>query len=190
MWPPTLTNNEPSLEEVWEWHLGLSEDLTTCQTLALKALDKKEDETIPSRLSGMNKNEICAYYEKQQIDLDLTTSFSLFAAFEAALRVDLEKRVLTKDKDSISIDLKTWRASLNISPRFANLISKWKAACCVSDFDKLDSVRDYRNWLAHGRFETPKGDCYKYSNPILVKKVLDSLMTCIKESVQSTYWKK
>lgn len=92
---------------------------------------------------------------------DQHASLALLAAIEAAFRIDYLQRCKLRKKDALSrafknvFHVKEDRASLE-----NDIFSAWQAHSDVQGaprfFNELRKAFQYRHWLAHGRYWTPK----------------------------------
>ena len=124
--------------------------------------------TIPARLIGKTIAEIREDRKSILDELDKSVCLNLLASIEASFKVDFIKRVNRKDKENISREFrklhkkKLLRISLEDDilelwkdhyPRYRSILSEFKSAF------------NYRHWLAHGIYVTPKlGRKYEYQD--------------------------
>jgi hypothetical protein len=115
------------------------------------------------RFKGYLPNDINIEKEKDErlAELNITSSFSVLAAIEAAFCIDYLNRCYKKRKDTLSrtflehykkFDAKGKRLS------FEDIIDLWQQ---FPDIDKktlgkLKGAFKFRHWIAHGRYWVPK----------------------------------
>lgn len=99
-------------------------------------------------------------------ELDTTASFSVLSSVEAALRVDYLSRAYARKKDNLSSLMRDIYLERGNSARLdEDLLIAWREKggvpkALISD---LVGAFKYRNWIAHGRYWTPKlGRVYDY----------------------------
>jgi hypothetical protein len=92
-------------------------------------------------------------------ETDQRTAFFILARLEAAFRMDYECRCKKKMKDDLSKSF--WRIWRNRKTRVHledDIFEAWKAHSSVSKrlISELRGAFNFRHWLAHGRYWTPK----------------------------------
>ncbi|MHA6909996.1 hypothetical protein ACQUJS_16440 [Ralstonia pseudosolanacearum] len=99
-------------------------------------------------------------------ELDFSSSMSVMAALEAAIRVDYLSRVYERRKDALSRSMRDlYREKANKAKLDRDILPRWAADTTVSAslVQQVTSAFKYRHWLAHGRYWTPKfGKEYDY----------------------------
>lgn len=113
-------------------------------------------------------------------EIDRNSALSALACVEAAVRTDYLRRVYNKEKGKISRAL---RAIYQVKEERArlddDLLLCWRDNSNVSKLlvGELIGAFNYRNWLAHGRYWTPKfGRRYDFST---VYPIADAFLTSI-----------
>lgn len=99
-------------------------------------------------------------------ELEHTSSLSLLASIEAALRVDFAQRVSARRRNALT---KAFRQIDKDKKKYVRLeddiLEAWKEHSTVAKpvISALISAFKYRHWLAHGRYWPPKfGRRYDY----------------------------
>ena len=118
-----------------------------------------DTDRIPEEFIGLTKEEFELLFEKKLKDMDRMFSLELLSSIEANFRMDYLNRVYNRKKDSLSRTLR--EIFKEKSPRVSleeNILENWKSEYpafkkYLSDYK---GAIKYRNWLAHGRYWTPK----------------------------------
>ncbi|AYZ65196.1 hypothetical protein EGY31_17830 [Burkholderia multivorans] len=99
-------------------------------------------------------------------ELDFSSSMSVMAALEAAIRVDYLSRVYERRKDALSRSMRDlYNEKANKAKLDRDILQRWADETPVSAslVQRVASAFRYRHWLAHGRYWTPKfGREYDY----------------------------
>lgn len=99
-------------------------------------------------------------------ELDFSSSMSVMAALEAAIRVDYLSRVYERRKDPLSRAMRELHnEKANKAKLDRDILQLWADETPVSAslVQRVASAFRYRHWLAHGRYWTPKfGKEYDY----------------------------
>ena len=172
-------HTEPDLSSVLAWAEFQRAALAEAQSEILKSLRYGHTPSpwFARAFRGQTWEEVEAHFQAQRRRLDLLTMFELLAMTEAILRLDLQDRVHTRRKDSLS---RRFRELHKVRPRGIRLkehllqlmeeegVVTGKA---LNDFRRLLRLR---HWLAHGRHWNPKlgrsytpGDVYDISRRFL-----------------------
>jgi hypothetical protein len=140
-----------------QWHLDMR---SAVDDLELKVLDLiAQHAPVPDAVLGMTPGEVARYFEDARGELEAATSLMVLAEAEAVLRVDDLSRVRRKAKDPLSRafrELYKQRGDRVVLEQ--DLLDTWVAhqndcRAVVSDFR---GALNFRHWLAHGRYWTPK----------------------------------
>jgi hypothetical protein len=151
----SFSDQEQNLEEIAHHHADLQDAIfqhfsgsspIAVNKYALEKLDEARDRCLS--------------------ELDLTSSMSIMAAIEAAIRVDYLSRVYARWRDPLSRALKELhKAKKNRAKIDSDLIYLWREKTQVSKplLAEVVAAFSYRHWLAHGRYWLPKlGRQYDY----------------------------
>lgn len=114
---------------------------------------------VPDEFIGLSLYELEEYFSKLEEELENITSLNLLAAVEAKLRIDYLDRVYNRKKDKLSREFQNiYKIKENKASLEEDILELWK-----NHFPELKKVISeyksalkYRNWLAHGRYWTPK----------------------------------
>jgi hypothetical protein len=137
-------------------------------------------ETRDPKFIGYSIAEIQQEQDLRLEDLDKHSVFSLFAALEASLKIDFHLRCSARKRDDLSrcfrevYKTKGDRASLE-----EDILEGWKThfPSAKSLLSELKGAFRYRNWLAHGRYWTPKlGKRYDFSSVYLLAQTVDQTL--------------
>lgn len=93
------------------------------------------------------------------LEVDRDSCFLLLAAIEAALRIDYALRCERRDKQPISRRFRKLHKKYEYSiPLERVLLEEWSVhrPALRPTISDLKAALKYRNWLAHGRYWTPK----------------------------------
>ncbi|MBK0000201.1 hypothetical protein [Erwinia sp. S38] len=174
----SLSNEHSTLEEVEKYY-----NVSNSALYDFYSISSGGREDIPAVLFGLTKDEVEKERAESLLKLERMCSLELLAVLEARIRIDYIHRVRKRLKDNLSRDfrrlhrIKEYRTSL--VDELLNLRRK-NTSGCEKEINELIRAIDYRNWLAHGRYWTPKKAPHiaKYdylSVKILSIKVLSSL---------------
>jgi len=114
---------------------------------------------IDPSVVGLTPAELDDLFRRYETELELCVSLSLLAATEAALRVDFHNRVSNRSKDALSRAFRQIRKRRGKRVRLdEDILTAWSdhhslARRSIGDFRGALNLRD---WLAHGRYWTPK----------------------------------
>jgi hypothetical protein len=151
----SFSSQEQSLEEIATHHADVQAGLFeffagSSQALLDRYADAKIDEARDKSLS----------------ELDFTSSLSVLSSVEAAVRLDYLRRVYGRWRDPLSRAMKVLHRRKENRARLEDeLIHLWSEQTGVRDvlLSELVGAFNYRHWLAHGRYWTPKfGRRYDY----------------------------
>jgi hypothetical protein len=113
---------------------------------------------------GLTPSEMDEVKKRRLEELEHQSCLALLAAIEALFRADYDNRVMRRFRDAVSRDFRALNKNVQRRkaprPSFsAELLAVWKkhltgnAHQCIL---KVENAFKYRNWLAHGRYWTPK----------------------------------
>jgi hypothetical protein len=113
---------------------------------------------------GLTLSEMDDVKKKRLEELEYQSCLALLAAIEALFRVDYNNRVAYRFRDAVSRDFRALdkKVRRRKAPRpwfSAELLAVWKkhltgnARQCII---QVENAFNYRHWLAHGRYWTPK----------------------------------
>jgi hypothetical protein len=151
----------------WQWHDEINTNANDKKLSIKKAM--LSGVPLPEMFVGMTGKEIDTHFHFLQSELEYSVCLVMIAATEAAFFVDYWERVGNKRKDSFSKMLK--RSCQNVSwPRFDKLLEKWRATfdLCSKEISQFKVLRNYRHWLAHGRYWMLNAGRTGYYPPALV----------------------
>ncbi|MFS0644680.1 hypothetical protein [Siminovitchia sp. 179-K 8D1 HS] len=142
----------------------------------------KKGRIVADQFIGFTPNELDEWFNQHLEELEKLVCLEMLSSTEAALRMDYLKRIYNRKKDNLSRIFrsiyreKSARASLD-----QDILENWKLQYpqIKSLIDDYKSLLNYRNWLAHGRYWTPKFGKRSYDHS-LVFIVCKSLVENIK----------
>jgi hypothetical protein len=156
----SFSGEQRGLPEIAAYH----KDLESSLTLYFSA----QSQIYSVRFVGYTAGEVIDELGERIAEADLTSSLTVLASVEAVFRVDYLQRCYRKEKDSLSRSFrliykaKQERASLK-DEIFAAWVENYSGVRSI--IGDLHSVFRFRDWLAHGRYWTPKlGRPYDFSD--------------------------
>lgn len=115
-------------------------------------------------------------------ELDHSSALSVLSCVEAAIRTDYFRRVYAKEKSALSRALRQVYKEREERARLdADLLDCWRQHSDVPKvlIGDLIGAFNYRHWLAHGRYWTPKfGRTYDYQS---VYSIADAFLNAISD---------
>ena len=177
MTPVSLSYQEKTIQEMWEWYDYQAMILGGEKTRVLAGL---RFDSLPSdsRFFGLAYDDVEEFFDRQHNELEYLAMLSLLAATEAAIRVDFIVRVQNRGKDPVSRRFREIsrrrpedkiRLEEDILEPWKDLVSTTKRP--IGDFK---GALKLRHWLAHGRYWKAKlgrtyspGDVYDISAGLL-----------------------
>jgi len=110
-------------------------------------------------LAGYVGLSIAAIRTNVLTEIDHNSSLAALSCVEAEIRIDYLSRVYNKERDRMSRALRAIHKARQGRARLeADLLLCWRNNSDVSKvlINELIGAFNYRNWLAHGRYWTPK----------------------------------
>jgi hypothetical protein len=150
-------------------HLGLPDisayhqDLESSFTLYFSAGSPNYLE----RFANYAPTEVTDELRDRLNEADLTSSLTVLASVEAAFRIDYLQRCYGREKDPVS---RAFRSIYKSRQQRASLVDEifeaWAGNSSVprSIIGELRGAFKFRNWLAHGRYSTPRGRRYDFND--------------------------
>ena len=175
----SLSEKEQSIDYIWSWYEDQKEALLDYRTKIFKTLISSSS-SVHNKFFGLTTDELNDYFRESEKELEHLICFDLISATEAVLRSDFYKKVFNKDKSDLG------RIFRNIDKVNADnislendIINNWKKIVEVrkNDFSDFLGLLNYRNWLAHGRYWTPKlGQHY---TPSITYNIVENIFNII-----------
>jgi len=128
------------------------------------------------RFADRRPNEVSNEMNERLAELEMATALSLFAAVEAAFRIDYLQRCYRKEKNAMSRAFRELHKKKGVRVSLEDEIFEiWRKHTIgsTSIIGKLRSAFSFRHWLAHGRYWRPKFPRYDY---LQVYSLADSAM--------------
>jgi hypothetical protein len=154
-----LSNQEQSLGTVWQWYEFQRSLIGEEKSRLFGALARGERLT-ESRYFGKTLEELDADFAFQTAELGLLSEFAMFACTEAALRVDFIVRVKDRQKDEVSRGFRNASKKRGKKIRLEeDILDVWREHGVVrikNAVREFKGALNLRDWLAHGRYWTPK----------------------------------
>ena len=116
-------------------------------------------DTVPASFVGYTLYELQDELKSRKESLDRMCSLEILSTLEARFRVDYLVRCQRKKRDPFSKKLRAiYRKQQNRASLVDDILTTWKKERTEykPGLDKFQKAIDYRNWLAHGRYWTPK----------------------------------
>lgn len=178
----SLSGKEQSIEFIWSWYEDQKEALFDFRTKIFTAIITSSS-SFNAKFIGMTTDELNAYFENSVEELEHLVCFDLISATEAVLRSDFYAKVYNKDKSDIGRlfrDLekdKGGKISLE-----SDIIDNWKEILATrkTDFSDFLGLINYRHWLAHGRYWTPK--LGKQYTPSITYNIAERIFDIVNEN--------
>jgi hypothetical protein len=177
----TFSGNNLEIESIFEWYKISEKSLRRYRKEILdRATHRKE---VPTWFIGMTTGEISEYFEDHLQELKNLVSFDLLSAAEAKLKIDCYQRAYQRDRDQVSqrfrqiVQKKGKKVSLK-----QDILEVWKNQVDFSTNYTKGNIGEFkgalklRNWLAHGRFWTPKLP-REFSEPRDVYIIVNNLLS-------------
>jgi len=114
---------------------------------------------VQDKFFGLSIDDLDGYFLDSEKELDHLISFDIISSTEALLRIDFLKKVYNKDKSDLAREFRLiYKQKANKISLEDDIIETWKRIETskkkyLSDFLGL---LNYRQWIAHGRYWTPK----------------------------------
>jgi hypothetical protein len=122
---------------------------------------------IPPRFVGLTLNEVESYFNQLILELENQTSFSMISSIEAKLRKDYLLRVYNRKKDMLSKEFQGIYLKKEDRARLEDdILDSWKRYHedeLKSSISRYKGSLNHRDWLAHGRYWSPKYGKYSLS---------------------------
>ncbi|HML16447.1 MAG TPA: hypothetical protein VK419_05455 [Bryobacteraceae bacterium] len=123
--------------------------------------------TYVERFAGRKAAEVAAELEDLIEEVDRTSSLTTLTAVEAAFRIDYLQRCYQKRKDPVSRAFREIHKKKRDRPSLEDEIFQvWieNVSGARSTISDLKGAFDFRHWLAHGRYWTPKFRRYDFAD--------------------------
>ena len=117
------------------------------------------------RFETYRPDEINTEMNERLAELDMATALSIFAAVEAAFRIDYLQRCYRKEKDSMSRAFRHLHKKKGIRVSLEDeILEIWRkhTVGSTSMIGKVRTAFKFRHWLAHGRYWYPKFPRYDF----------------------------
>lgn len=112
-------------------------------------------DSISIKFAGMPINEIDKYLQSEIDEHSLIYSFKMIATTEALLRIDYDRRVKNKHKDSLSREFrdinKHYPNKVSLDDHIIDLWIKYYPPSKIY-FSEFRRILKERHWIAHGRY--------------------------------------
>lgn len=149
----SFSNSHSKIDQVEEYYIDSEESLN------LYYSSNHINSVFSGRFIGYSIEEIDRELKARKEFLDRMCSFELLAAIEAHLRIDYLVRGQDKLKDDFSKKIREIYSKKENKASLVNdilLVWKQEKPEHKARLDNLGKALDYRHWLAHGRYWTPK----------------------------------
>ena len=154
----SLSGKELSIEFIWGWYADQKEALFDFRSKIFNAIIQSST-SVNSKFIGLTTDELNDYFNDSEEELEHLVCFDLISATEAVLRSDFYTKVYNRDKSNIGRKFRDLEKTKgNKISLEVDIIDNWKeiVASRITDFSDFLGLINYRHWLAHGRYWTPK----------------------------------
>jgi hypothetical protein len=154
----SLSGQEQPIEFIWSWYDDQKEALLDFRTKIFATVTTSSI-GVSSKFIGLTTDELNAYFESSEEELEHLVCFDLISATEAVLRSDFFTKVYNKDKSDIGRIFRDIEKQKGKKVSLEDdIIENWKETVTArkTDFSNFLGLLNYRHWLAHGRYWTPK----------------------------------
>jgi hypothetical protein len=158
-------------------HIGLPEIAEHHQDLesSLRLYFSAASPTFAVRFFGHSNTEVAEVLGERIDEAELTSTLAVLASLEAAFRIDYLQRCYQRGKDPVSRAFreiykeKQQRASLD-----RDIFETWRNNASVprSIFRELHDAFNFRHWLAHGRYWTPKSPRFDFNDVFTLAEIV------------------
>lgn len=117
------------------------------------------------RFANYKPDQVNSELNDRLAELEMATALSIFAAIEAAFRIDYLQRCYRKEKDAMSRAFRLLHKEKGVRVSLEDeIFDVWKkhAVGATSIIRALRAAFNFRHWLAHGRYWAPKFQKYDY----------------------------
>ncbi|MFZ0705691.1 MAG: hypothetical protein WAM71_08830 [Candidatus Korobacteraceae bacterium] len=148
------------IDEIAEYHQDV--------LASLRVFFSSSSEEFTEKYVGYSVQEVRNILRTREYETDLRSTLILLAAMEGLFRVDYEDRSRRRLRDPLSRALRELHKEYGSKARLdEDILEKWKLHGPELPgrtlIGELRGALNFRNWLAHGRYYTPKlGRKYDY----------------------------
>ncbi len=170
----TFSGQNPVLPGIWAQHE------TTVRAVSEYFNGIKNGSITDKRFLTQTFAQLDRQQKDLLIELEHQTAMMLFSAIEARFQMDYLQRVNMKHKDELARKLRAIYTKIKGNRAdLSDLLKLWRECYrdnrqLLSTLSDYQSALNYRHWLAHGRYWTPKfGRQY---NAATVYRIVESLL--------------
>ena len=135
---------------------------------ALQLYFRPADGRYHARFTGYSLAELKDDLHSRLAEVDRTSALSVLSALEAAFRIDYLQRCYAKKKDRVSRAFRTiYKQKGSRATLAEDILTIWRRESTTPArlISALVDAFNYRHWLAHGRYWTPRlGRKYDYES--------------------------
>jgi uncharacterized protein YutE (UPF0331/DUF86 family) len=167
----TFSKQHPDIQRLAHYYDDVAESLRLYFSPAAPSFSVRFDRYKPDQIN----NEM----NQRLAELEMATALSIFAAVEAAFRIDYLQRCYRKEKDAMSKAFRRLHKQKGIRVSLEDeILETWKKHTIGSSsmIGKLRAAFNFRHWLAHGRYWYPKFPRYDY---LAVYSLAESVMNSL-----------
>ncbi len=131
------------------------------------------------RFKTYKPDEINREMNERLAELEMETALSIFAAVDAAFKIDYLQRCYRKEKDAMSRAFRDLHKKMGVRVSLDKEIFKiWKkhSTGSTSLIENLRKAFKFRHWLAHGRYWSLRFPKYDY---LAVYSLAESVMNSL-----------
>lgn len=154
-----LSHQEPGVTSIWDWY-QFQCDLLAAEEQRVFADGGLEVLAAIPRYRGRTRLELIDLFAAQRAETNQAAILQLLAATEAALRVDVIKRLIEKKRTPISRSFanlyKSHRLRLKLGEHLLGVHREHGSPNTRRLIDEFVEALKMSHWLAHGRYWPPR----------------------------------
>jgi hypothetical protein len=132
--------------------------------------------TFAERFLGKSPGEVRQELDSRLSESDVRSTFVVLTSLEASFRVDFDLRCRKRLKDDLSVYFREVEKIRKNAVRLdEDILEGWKRHTSAPSglIGELRGAFNFRNWIAHGRYWTPKFGRYDFN---YVHLIADGIM--------------
>jgi uncharacterized protein YutE (UPF0331/DUF86 family) len=167
----TFSKRHPDIQQLAHYYDDVAKSLRLYFSPAAPLFSVRFDRYKPDQITSEMNQRLA--------ELEMATALSIFAAVEAAFRIDYLQRCYRKEKDAMSRAFRDLHKKKGVRVSLDEEIFEiWKEHTIgsTSMIGELRAAFRFRHWLAHGRYWHPKFPRYDY---LAVYSLAESVMNSL-----------
>jgi hypothetical protein len=155
----SINEERENLPEVWFFYRDCRYALLAYKSSILESLGKSLPP--PVEFIGMTRDEVDEHFNYLKEKLEMMISLRLLSATDACICVDFIHRTEERKKDKLSkslVELKKEKTRRNLDIKLDEILKIWRREipALKKQLDVFSLLLEFRHWLAHGCYWTPK----------------------------------